>query len=156
MPRSIPEIIKQLEDERKRQQTQLQEEGNTVLNWEILDSKHNFSSRDAQSLSRAVFHESNDLRKKGVNGLDIPKTLMKKEHFAKFSEDFPFLFKLSLSANPKVSECLHLIILAKIREDDKHITPQECRNIQERLIMDYAPVLAGNIGPVQSHKSLTN
>ena len=153
MTRTTQEILAQLEDLRKNQEAQLLAEGNEVLKWEILESKHGISAMQARGLARSVNEEANELRKQGVQGLNIPKRILAKETFVKFSEDFPILFKFSLSPNPKVLECVELMALAQHRCDTKHITEQEKVNIQQHLIFDYAPLLAGNMGTSTSSSS---
>lgn len=154
MTRTTEEILMQLEEMRQREEERLIRDGNEVLKWEILEPQHNISPDQARKLARAVHEDSNALRLKGVTGLRIPKQLLQKDTYIKFSEDYPILFKYALSPNPKVLECVDLLALAQIRADQNLITEQEKRNIQERLVIDYAPLLVDNLGHNPYQKSL--
>ena len=146
MPRSTEEIISEIKQEQLRQKQQLIDEGKNVYDWEVLKSKHNIPAMAANNLAKCVHEKANTLRSKGIKGMKIPQTILQDITFAKFAEDFPFLFKLSLSPNPKVLEVVHFLSITQQRFDEGVITEQEKLNIQQRFIIDYAPILAGNTG----------
>ena len=138
--RTVEQICEEIEIKRREEaeKIQLANPDAIVLSWEILDSKYKINASQARGLAFGVHELANELRRDGLKGTDIPKKILQKSHFVKFSEDFPFLFKYSMNEDSKSMHLIEMVCLAQHRCERGEITAQECRNIQEHAIFDYA------------------